>query len=205
MCNSDDVPIENQRLQLTTPEGEVRLLRLWFAWNPEKGHSDSFICVVWKFESRSKSRTGCHLTAALYSLQQKQFPAEKDCINQLPHLELNHSVYISFQDLMMWERRVWRLALLHLVLCFSCTVNFAAHARWRLRRTSVGCLPAAWHHEPWVQFNTESWWTGRNIKVYAHIQHISAHICIAQDWVLLRCYYRGTSIELFVLFVLIVS
>lgn len=100
---------------------------------------------------RDKSRTGCHLTAALYSLQQKQFPVENDCINQLHHPDLNHS-YICFPDLMMWEHRVWRLALLHLVLCFSCTVNFAARARWRLRRTSVGCLPAAWHQEPWVRF-----------------------------------------------------
>lgn len=126
----------------------------------------------------------------------KQFP-KNDCGNLLHHLDVNHSVYICFPSLMMCERRVWRLALLHLALRFSCTVNFAARAHWRLRRTSAACLLAAWYDEIGVWFHTESWWTAWTMtEIFGRLQPIRALICIARDWMLLRCYDRGSFIVL---------
>lgn len=79
----------------------------------------------------------------------------------------------------MCERRVWRLALLHLALRFSCTVNFAARAHWRLRRTSAARLLAAWDNEMGVWFHTESWWTAWTMtEIFGGLQPISATLVL---------------------------
>lgn len=141
MCNSDVFP---------APEGELRLHQLSceaeavVCMKPLKRSSLTASFVLFRSSNwgqRGKSRTGRHLTAALYSPQPKQFPVENDCINQLHHLDLNHSVVLCFPDLMMWECRVRRLALLRLVLCFSCTVPFAATCTLEIKENICGVSP----------------------------------------------------------------